>query len=101
MFLPYVNVCICLIYILDAWGSDKVLLRDVQVLTLNDGSHTTGRRNSPIPQLKCVGGAADWRKFKPSTVQCYNRGFDGQDVQVSFFIFFVSFRSVVLLPRFM
>ena len=36
------------------WGSNdpgKVLLRDVQVLTLKNGKMTTGRRSSPVPQL--------------------------------------------------
>jgi len=66
------------------WGSSndpgKVLLRDVQVLTLKSGQMTTGRRSSPVPQLKCVGGSAQGH-FNPQAVQCYNRGFDGQDVQ--------------------
>ncbi len=70
---------------LSAWGfgsSDpgKVLLRDVQVLTLKSGQMTTGRRSSPVPQLNCVGGSAQGQ-FKPQVVQCYNRGSDGQDVQ--------------------
>merc|ERR1719411_817222 len=68
-----------------AWGfgsSDpgKVSLRDVQVLTLKAGQMTTGRRSSPVPQLNCVGGSAQGQ-FKPQVVQCYNRGWDGQDVQ--------------------
>lgn len=66
------------------WGSSndpgKVLLRDVQVLTLKSGQMTTGRRSSPVPQLKCIGGSAQGQ-FNPQAVQCYNRGFDGQDVQ--------------------
>ena len=33
-----------------------------------------------MPQLKCVGGSAAG-KFTPKVVQCYNRGWDGQDVQ--------------------
>ena len=65
-------------------GNDpgKVKLRDVQVLTLKDGKMTTGRRSSPVPQLNCVGGSAKG-KFRPQVVQCINRGWDGQDVQVS------------------
>ena len=68
-----------------AWGfgsSDpgKVLLRDVQVLTLHDGKMTTGRRSSPVPQLTCVVGSAAG-KFRPAVVQCYNRGSDGVDIQ--------------------
>lgn len=68
-----------------AWGfgasdSGKVLLRDVQVLTLQAGKMTTGRRSSPVPQLNCVGGSARG-KFNPQVVQCYNRGSDGNDIQ--------------------
>ena len=36
------------------WGSKdpgKVLLRDIQVLTLRNGKMTTGKRGSPVPQL--------------------------------------------------
>lgn len=36
----------------------KVLLKDVQTLTLHQGRMTTGRRTSPVPQIKCVGGNA-------------------------------------------
>ena len=72
-----------------------------QVLTLRDGEMTTGRRGAPVKQLNCVGGSAQGA-FKPQViyntntygtvhytdvsplfqvVQCYNRGFDGTDVQ--------------------
>ena len=59
---------------------EKILLRDVQVLTLKEGQMTTGRQLNPIPQLKCVGGSAQG-KFNPKIVQCYNRGWDGQEIQ--------------------
>lgn len=65
-----------------SWGSKdpgKVLLRDIQVLTLRQGKMTTGKRSS-VPQLKCVGGSAQGA-FNPQVVQCYNRGWDGVDVQ--------------------
>jgi hypothetical protein len=52
----------------------------LQVLTLRDGEMTSGRRSSPVKQLNCVGGSAAG-KFRPQVVQCYNRGFDGTDVQ--------------------
>ncbi|KAG0374644.1 hypothetical protein BGX24_010150, partial [Mortierella sp. AD032] len=58
----------------------KVLLRDVQTLTLHQGRMTTGRRESPVPQVKCVGGNA-CGDFEPEVVQCTNAGFDGEDVQ--------------------
>jgi hypothetical protein len=54
------------------WGSSndpgKVLLRDVQVLTLKSGQMTTGRRSSPVPQMKCIGGSAQGQ-FNPQAVQ--------------------------------
>ena len=61
--------------------ADKIKLKDVEVLTLYAGRMTNGRRSSPVPQLNCVGGTAGCNTFKPQVVQCYNRGFDGQDYQ--------------------
>uniref|UniRef100_A0A4D5RS05 Store-operated calcium entry-associated regulatory factor n=1 Tax=Ixodes scapularis TaxID=6945 RepID=A0A4D5RS05_IXOSC len=58
----------------------KVKLSDVKTLTLSQGSYTTGRRSSPIPQLQCVGGSAGCTSLPP-TVQCYNKGSDGIDIQ--------------------
>ncbi|KAK3872071.1 hypothetical protein Pcinc_022832 [Petrolisthes cinctipes] len=67
----------------NAWGSvDSVLLKDIQVLTLYSGKSTTGGRSSPVPQLECVkGGTAPCDAFHPRVVQCYNRGWDGSEVQ--------------------
>ncbi|TRY85737.1 hypothetical protein DNTS_031919 [Danionella cerebrum] len=62
-------------------GSDAVLLRDVQVLTLYRGRYTAARRSSAVPQLQCVGGSAGCGSFQPEVVQCYNRGMDGIDTQ--------------------
>jgi len=78
-------VILSTIFINAAWGfgskdPGKVLLKDVQVLTLKAGQMTTGRRSSPVQQLNCVGGSARGQ-FNPQVVQCYNRGWDGQDVQ--------------------
>ena len=61
-------------------------IRDVEVLTLREGRMTTGRRNSPVSQLKCVGGSAGCSVFVPQVVQCYNRGWDGYDAQVRLFL---------------
>jgi len=58
----------------------KIRLQDVQVLTLKEGAMTTGRRSSPVPQLSCVGGSGRGRG-EPGVVQCYNRGWDGREVQ--------------------
>lgn len=59
---------------------DRIKLKDVTTLTLYHGQWTTGRRTRPVPQLQCIGGTA-MCKFLPKTVQCYNRGSDGVDVQ--------------------
>ena len=65
------------------WGEphQKMRLRDVEVLTLREGARTTGRRSSPVAQLACVGGSGRGRGSEPSVVQCYNRGWDGTQVQ--------------------
>ncbi|XP_053797674.1 store-operated calcium entry-associated regulatory factor [Vidua chalybeata] len=58
----------------------KVLLRDVQALTLHRGQYTTSRRTASVPQLQCTGGSAGCSHV-PEVVQCYNKGWDGYDVQ--------------------
>lgn len=69
--------------LVSGWGQkyEKIRLRDVQVLTLRAGEMTTGRRSSPVPQLSCVGGSGAGQGWEPSVVQCYNRGWDGREVQ--------------------
>ncbi len=42
----------------DQHPADRVLMRDVQVLTLRHGHWTAGRRGSPVLQLQQVGGTA-------------------------------------------
>uniref|UniRef100_A0A8C5M256 Store-operated calcium entry-associated regulatory factor n=1 Tax=Leptobrachium leishanense TaxID=445787 RepID=A0A8C5M256_9ANUR len=59
---------------------DRILLREIQAITLYADRHTNSRRTSPIPQLQCVGGNAGC-KAMPQVVQCHNRGWDGIDVQ--------------------
>lgn len=59
--------------------SDRVKLKDVQVLTLQKGKYTEARRSRRMHQLMCVGGTARC-SFIPETVQCYNRGWDGRTV---------------------
>lgn len=63
--------------------SDRILLRDVEALTLYSDRYTTSRRLDPIPQLKCVGGTAGCDAYTPKVVQCQNKGWDGYDVQVT------------------
>ncbi|KAG7164455.1 store-operated calcium entry-associated regulatory factor-like [Homarus americanus] len=82
--LGLVLIALCPGTVLSAWGfnSGSVLLKDIEVLTLYNGKMTQGQRSSPVPQLECVhGGTAPCSAFKPRVVQCYNRGWDGVDVQ--------------------
>jgi len=62
-------------------NKEKIELSELKVLTLYKDQMTTGRRNYPINQLKCIGGSAGCHSFIPDVVQCYNRGSDGYDVQ--------------------
>lgn len=57
--------------------SAKIKLTDVDAVTFRYGEMTTGRRNSPISQLKCTGVCHN----SPKTIQCKNIGSDGVDVQ--------------------
>jgi len=58
--------------------NQQILLSDVKVITLEKNRMTTGRRISPIQQLRCIGGC---NEFTPDAVQCHNMGSDGNDVQ--------------------
>ncbi|VDM95408.1 unnamed protein product [Thelazia callipaeda] len=80
--LPWFSLKVILIFVLTrvCESSKKVRLIDVSTLTLYRDKVTTGRRSSPIPQIQCVGGSAKGQ-FQPKVVQCYNRGYDGFDVQ--------------------
>lgn len=71
---------ITVVFIYRTESNEKVRLADISAITLRKGEYTTGRRSAPVPQLQCVGGSAKGR-FEPRVVQCYNRGFDGNDVQ--------------------
>ena len=61
---------------------EAVKLEQITALTFREGAMSKGRRTSPVPQLKCMGGSAmSHREFHPSVVQCKNAGYDGVDVQ--------------------
>jgi len=62
-------------------ANDRVLMKDVNVLTLRNGAMTTGRRSAAQPQLVCIGGSAGCGKDTPSVVQCKQVGWDGYDAQ--------------------
>ena len=74
--------CIALILSLSgtlAWGppTDKILLNNVKSLVFTSGHMTTGKRNSPVPQLTCVSGKGNPDCNKgPNTVGCQNNGVD-------------------------
>ena len=88
-----------------AWGhdgshhSDKVLLSDVDTLTLYGDRSTAYRRTvllhfftsktnpiqRPFPQLKCVGGDAEKYGYRVDVMQCKNMGgsYGSEDIQWS------------------
>eukprot|EP01116_Phalansterium_solitarium_P016305 TRINITY_DN3772_c0_g1_i1.p1 TRINITY_DN3772_c0_g1~~TRINITY_DN3772_c0_g1_i1.p1 ORF type:complete len:310 (+),score=31.60 TRINITY_DN3772_c0_g1_i1:108-1037(+) len=53
---------------------ERILFDDVRAITLKKGHMTTGRRNSPVPQLSCVGGSACKASYEPSSVLCQHMG---------------------------
>ncbi|KAM5193544.1 store-operated calcium entry-associated regulatory factor [Mantella aurantiaca] len=82
-----VGAFLCVLAVLQMSGvqgwspQDRVLLREIQAITLYVDRYTNARRSSPIPQVKCVGGSAGCSAMTPQAVQCHNRGWDGIDVQ--------------------
>ncbi len=70
----------------------RVLLKNVKVLTLLNGQKTQARRVSSIPQLKCIGGSAKCF-YVPDHVKCYNQGSDGIDIQVRIVTVFFQHRK--------
>ncbi|XP_076355118.1 store-operated calcium entry-associated regulatory factor-like isoform X1 [Tachypleus tridentatus] len=80
-FLVFLPVLFISSFSAQGWGSHKVKLKDVEVLTLYQGKMTTGRRSSPVPQLQCIGGSAGCSAFVPKVVQCYNKGSSESSIQ--------------------
>ena len=58
----------------------SIPLVDVDTLTLRAGRVTAARRMPAAPQLECI-GALCVPGLMPDSVQCYNRGEDGNSVQ--------------------
>jgi len=56
-------------------------MKDMKAITLTQGQMTAARRSSPIPQLQCVGGSAQYSNMQPRVVQCVQTGHDGYDAQ--------------------
>uniref|UniRef100_A0A6B2F7P8 Store-operated calcium entry-associated regulatory factor n=1 Tax=Bothriechis nubestris TaxID=1766655 RepID=A0A6B2F7P8_9SAUR len=82
LLLPLLLVVLTGTYVAMGWQQqERVLLREVQALTLYKGKYTNYRRTSPVPQLQCTGGSAGCTAYTPEVVQCYNKGWDGYDVQ--------------------
>ncbi|KAF2075426.1 hypothetical protein CYY_003255 [Polysphondylium violaceum] len=68
--------------VISAAPTRAVLLTDVKTITLSHTEMTKSRRTTPIQQLECTGGSAKKEySLYPKTVQCYNMGSDGTDVQ--------------------
>ena len=61
-------------------GHDRVLLRDVGVLTFERGLMTTGRRSAPVKQMMCTNCHSSRSIDAVTSIQCKNVGFDGVDV---------------------
>ncbi|CAH8603082.1 unnamed protein product [Schistosoma margrebowiei] len=76
--LVFLSLCLCF----GEARSNRILLRDVDVITLYHDKFAQSRKGYRLPQLKCVGGSGfKHPQYYPKVVQCYNRGFDGRDVQ--------------------
>ncbi|KAK4232053.1 hypothetical protein QBC38DRAFT_464221 [Podospora fimiseda] len=75
--------------VLAARPRDAILLSEVQSLTLRPASMTTGRRTSPVPQLKCVPPNSPICRLPDvsdiQTMRCRNAGssYTSQDIQWS------------------
>ncbi|KAI9207614.1 uncharacterized protein BJ171DRAFT_278372 [Polychytrium aggregatum] len=80
-YRPLMALWICLLAAsLCAAASDKIHIRDIETLTLYHGHKTAARRVQPVPQMECIGGDA-CRDVVIPVIQCYNRGWDGRQVQ--------------------
>lgn len=73
IIILFVTICIV------SAKKDRIRLKDVEALTLYSDKWTTSRRSAPVKQLTCVGGYCNQATVE--TAQCYNRGFDGNDIQ--------------------
>jgi len=79
ILLTYVIMNVGSTFVFDESYS-KVLLKNVSAITKYAGRMTTWRRVSPINQINCIGGSAAGM-YVSLTIQCMNRGWDGNDVQ--------------------
>jgi hypothetical protein len=64
--------------LISAGNPGKIHISKIKSLVLRSGAKTTGRRNSPIPQLKCVGGDAKGL-YDVDVMRCRNMGSDYGD----------------------
>ncbi|CAH8580921.1 unnamed protein product [Heterobilharzia americana] len=76
------SVIISLLFCFCEAKSDRILLRNIDALTFYHDRLAQSRKGYRLPQLKCIGGSGfKYPEYYPKTVQCYNRGFDGREVQ--------------------
>lgn len=78
--VPLIFVIFLLLAVKSTHGQ-RIKLKDIEVLTLYKDKLTASNRLGAIPQLKCVGSFSNCYHFSPNVVQCYNKGFDGIEVQ--------------------
>jgi hypothetical protein len=69
MFTKMLIVMFCLTNMIHA-APQKILISNIDALVLSTGEMTTGRRASPVPQLKCTNNCYNI----PDTVMCKNTG---------------------------
>ena len=75
------HLCFVISLVVANYPHEAVRLSDVKTLVLKAGHMTTGRRSSPVEQIKCVGGpCGDDAAREIRVIMCENKGFDGRDV---------------------
>ncbi|KAI4239476.1 MAG: hypothetical protein LQ349_000346 [Xanthoria aureola] len=82
LLLFHLVLCINAVHALRKTEGQKVLLSNVQTLTLRHELKTSHRRVAPVPQLKCIGGNAKGY-YNVDIMRCKNQGadYDREDIQ--------------------
>ncbi|KAI4226085.1 MAG: hypothetical protein L6R36_003439 [Xanthoria steineri] len=82
LLLFHLVLCINAVHALRKTEGQKVLLSNVQTLTLRHDLKTSHRRVAPVPQLKCIGGNAKGY-YNVDIMRCKNQGadYDREDIQ--------------------
>lgn len=80
------KVLVCILISIESGRCQKIKLTEIDHLTFHKDRLTTGRRLSPVSQLKCDSNLylisySNCYKFQPQIVHCYNRNVGGLVVQ--------------------